>query len=232
MKTESLSVKTTEGDFAAYVARPDAPKAPAVVVLQEIFGVNQVMRDVCAFYADQGYIAVCPDLFWRVEPGVDITDKSKAEWDKAFSLMNAFDIDQGMKDVQAVIDLIRADPQCSGKVGAVGFCLGGQLAYLAATRTDSDASVGFYGVMLDKRLGEAGQIKKPLMLHIAEKDAFVPPEAQSQIKAGLADNPLVQIHSYPERDHAFCRKGGDHFHAGDCAAAEARTLALFKSALG
>lgn len=232
MKSEQVSIKTADGEFSAYVARPDAPSAPAIVVLQEIFGVNKVMRDICDDYARAGYIAACPDLFWRIEPGVDITDQSKAEWDEAFRLMTAFDIDQGMKDVQLVIDKLRADPQCTGKVGAVGFCLGGQLAFLASTRTDSDASVGFYGVALDKRAGEGVRIKTPVMLHIAEEDEFVPKDAQAAVRAALGDNPLVTLHSYPGRNHAFCRKGGAHYDAGDCALATTRTLDVFNTNLG
>src|SRR4051812_25490903 len=99
MNSEQVSIKTADGEFSAYVARPDAGSAPAVVVLQEIFGVNQVMRDICEDYARAGFIAICPDLFWRIQPGVDITDQSKEEWDQAFKLMTAFDIDIGMKDV-------------------------------------------------------------------------------------------------------------------------------------
>lgn len=231
MKTERVSIKTADGEFSAYVARPDAARAPAIAVLQEIFGVNQVMRDICDDYARAGYIAICPDLFWRVEPGVDITDQSKEEWDQAFKLMTAFDVDQGMKDVQATIDRVRADPQCSGKVGAVGFCLGGQLAFLAGARTDSDASVGFYGVGLDQRTGEAGRISRPVLLHIAGADEFVPPEAQAAVHAALDAHPLVTLHDYPGRNHAFCRKGGAHFDPGDCAVATDRTLSFFNANL-
>jgi len=144
---ERTSITTKDGSFSAYVARPPktsgAASAPAVVVIQEIFGVNQVMRDITDGLAGQGYLAICPDLFWRIEPDVDITDKSEAEWKKAFSLMNAFDVDQGVKDIAATLATIRKDPGCNGKVGAVGFCLGGQLAFLTATRTDADASVAF-----------------------------------------------------------------------------------------
>ncbi len=139
---EMTTIKTQDGDFAAYVARPSNPKAPAVVVIQEIFGVNAVMRGVCDELAAAGFLAVCPDLFWRIEPGVDITDQSEAEWKKAFELYNAFDVDAGVKDIAATIDHVRGLAECSGKVGAVGYCLGGLLAFLTSTRTDSDASVG------------------------------------------------------------------------------------------
>lgn len=229
---ETISISTKDGPFSAYVARPQADKAPAVVVIQEIFGVNQVMRDITDGLAAQGYLAVCPDLFWRIEPGIDITDKSKAEWDKAFSLFNAFDVDQGVKDIQATITAVRADPRCSGKVGAVGFCLGGKLAFLAATRTDVDAAVGYYGVGLEGVVGEAEKLTRPLMLHIAEEDGFVPKEAQAIIKQGLKDHPQVEIHSYPGRDHAFAREGGEHYDAADAKLAGGRTLQFFQRTIG
>ncbi len=153
--SESMTITTHDGAFRAYVARPAQASAPAIVMLQEIFGVNDVMRTICDDLAGQGYLAICPDLFWRIEPGVDITDQSQAEWDKAFALYNAFNVDAGIQDITATIDLIRADAGCNGKVGAVGFCLGGLLAFLTATRTDSDASVGYYGVGIQNFTAEA-----------------------------------------------------------------------------
>lgn len=102
-------------------------------------------------------------------------------------------------------------PGCTGKVGSVGYCLGGKLAYLMATRSDTDCSVGYYGVGIEGALGEAANLRKPLLLHIAEKDQFVPPEAQAQVKEALGDNPLVTLHSYPGVDHAFARVGGEHY---------------------
>src|ERR1700754_1497684 len=166
---ERISIKTPDGEFSAYVARPKAASAPAVVVIQEIFGVNQVMRDVADGLAGQGYLAICPDLFWRIEPGIDITDKSEAEWKRAFELFNAFDVDAGVKDIQATIKAIRADTQCTGKVGAVGFCLGGALAVLTATRTDANAAVSYCGVGIENRVAEAEKLACPLLMHVAEE---------------------------------------------------------------
>ncbi|HEX5379279.1 MAG TPA: dienelactone hydrolase family protein [Phenylobacterium sp.] len=229
---EMITIKTADGDMAAYVARPANPKAPAVVVIQEIFGVNKVMRDKADEMAAAGYIAICPDLFWRIEPGVDITDKTEGEWKKAFSLMSDFDTDAGVRDIAATIKTVRADPACSGKVGSVGFCLGGQLAYLTAARTDADASVSYYGVGIENLTSEAVKITHPLMLHIAEEDQFVPKEAQAAIRKALEDNTLVTVYSYRGRDHAFARPGGEHYHEGDARLAGERTLAFFQKTLG
>ena len=228
---EMTTIKTQDGDFAAYVARPSNPKAPAVVVIQEIFGVNAVMRGVCDELAAAGFLAVCPDLFWRIEPGVDITDQSEAEWKKAFELYNAFDVDAGVKDIAATIDHVRDLAECSGKVGAVGYCLGGLLAFLTSTRTDSDASVGYYGVGIEKHLVEADKLAHPLMIHIAEEDGFVPKEAQALILSKLKNHPQVQAYTYPGRDHAFARVGGEHYDAADAKLANGRTLAFFQQHL-
>lgn len=228
---ETTTIKTQDGEFAAYVARPGNPKAPAVVVIQEIFGVNAVMRGVCDELAAAGFLAVCPDLFWRIEPGIDITDQSEAEWKKAFELYNAFDVEAGVKDIDATIDQVRALPECNGKVGAVGFCLGGLLAFLTATRTDSDASVSYYGVGIEKHLVEADKLAHPLLMHIAEEDQFVPKEAQALILSQLKNHPQVEAHTYPGRDHAFARAGGEHYDAADAKLANGRTLAFFQKHL-
>ncbi|ENZ82457.1 MULTISPECIES: dienelactone hydrolase family protein [Caulobacter] len=230
--SETLTITTPDGDFSAYVARPEADKAPAILVIQEIFGVNKVMRDICDGLAAQGYVAVCPDLFWRIEPGIDITDQSEAEWKRAFELFNAFDVDTGVNDIAATIAAIRAMPGVEGKVGAVGYCLGGLLAFLTATRTDADAAVSYYGVGIEKHVGEAEKLNHPLLMHIAEKDQFVPPEAQQVILQALKDHPQIEIHTYPGRDHAFAREGGAHYDTGDAAKANALSLAFFKKALG
>lgn len=226
------TIKVADGEFRAYVARPAAAKAPAVVVIQEIFGVNKVMRDITDGLAGQGYLAVCPDLFWRIEPGIDITDQSKAEWDQAFHLFNTFKVDTGVQDIAAVVDHVRADPGCTGKVGAVGFCLGGLLAFLTATRTSADATVSYYGVGLDNVIGEAAGVTKPIMLHIAEEDGFVPKAAQAAIIAAVKDRANVTVHTYPGRDHAFARMGGEHYNEADAMLAGRRSLDFFKAHLG
>lgn len=223
---ERLTIQGKDGSFSAYAAGPRG--GPAILVIQEIFGVNQVMRDTCDWLAGEGYYAVCPDLFWRIEPGIDITDQTDAEWAKAFELFKAFNVDKGLEDIASTIAAIRAGG--SRKVGAVGYCLGGLLAYLTACRTDADAAVGYYGVGVDNYLGEASKIAKPLMLHIAEEDGFVNKESQAKVKAALT-SPLVTIFSYPGRDHAFARKGGKHYDAGDAETANKRTLAHFAANL-
>ena len=233
MSAGSMSVSTADGAFNCYVARPagEGP-APAIVVIQEIFGVNRFVRATADRLAAMGYLAIAPDLFWRIEPGIDITDQSEEEWKQAFALYNAFDVDKGVEDIAATIDAARKAPGSNGKVGAIGFCLGGLLAFLTATRTDSDASVSYYGVGMDNFLGEAERLSKPLLLHIAEEDGFVPKEAQARIISALKHMPGVELHTYPGCDHAFAREGGQHYDAASAAKAHERTAAFLKKALG
>ena len=220
------------GSFSGYLATPSAGKGPGIVVIQEIFGVNAGMRRIADDLAAQGYTALCPDLFWRQEPGIQLTDKSKEEWARAFELYKGFDPAKGVDDLKASLAALRKHPACTGKVGAVGYCLGGLLAYLMATRTDVDASVGYYGVGIEGHLGEADKIGKKLMLHIAEEDKFVPKETQRKVTDALGKNPNVTIHSYPGVDHGFARPGGEHHDAAAAASANRRTAEFFKKHLG
>ena len=222
-------IKVKDGEFKAYVARPSGAAKGAVVVIQEIFGVNAVLRGKADWLAREGFWALAPDLFWRLEPGVDITDQTDAEWSKAIGLMQKFNIDTGVEDIQATITAARN--YGAQKVGAVGYCLGGLLAYLTACRTDSDASVGFYGVNIPTFLGEAPKIKKPLLLHIAVKDGFVSPEQQDQMRKGLSGNPLVTLYDYAECDHGFTREGGKNYVDADTQLANGRTIDFFKKNL-
>ncbi len=214
------------GAFMAYVAKPATLPAPGVVVIQEIFGVNHVMRAIADDLAGQGYFAVCPDLFWRQERGVDITDRTQAEWDKAFQLLSGFNVDQGVRDLKSTLDWTRQQTECTARVGSVGYCLGGKLAFLMATRTDCDASVSYYGIGLADLIGEIPNITKPLLMHVAEQDKFVPPDARDKVLAAAAANPNVTVHVYPGVNHAFARPGGEHYDAPSATLADQRTAAF------
>ena len=220
------------GSFSAYLATPKSGKGPGIVLIQEIFGVNKVMRDLADGFAAQGYTVMCPDLFWRQEPNVQITDKTEAEWKKAFQLMQGFNVDKGIEDLKATLAALRKHPACTGKAGSVGYCLGGKLAFLMATRSDSDANVAYYPVGVADLLGEAKNIRKPLLIHIAEKDQFVPPEAQKKIIEALKGNKLVTIYTYPGADHAFARVGGQHHDKKAADLANQRTAEFLKKHLG
>ena len=231
MQKSEVTIHGPDGNFSAYIASPKTGAGPGIVVIQEIFGVNAVMRGIADDLAAQGFFAIVPDLFWHIEPNIQLTDQSPAEWKRAFELYQAFNVDNGIKDIQATISHLRKMPGLTPRIGCVGYCLGGLLAYLTGTRTNIDASVAFYGVGIDSKTGEKSNIKKPMMLHLAEKDQFVPPSAQAKIVEDLKHEPEIQIHVYPGVDHAFARNGGQHYDKAAADLANQRTRQFLKSNL-
>lgn len=231
--TSQTTIQTLSGDgtFAAYIARPAGEAKAAIVVIQEIFGVNAGIRRKCDLLAEQGYLAIAPDLFWSLEPGVELDPDIEPEFKRALDLMGKFNQDQGIRDIEATIRRARAE---SGgkKVGAVGYCLGGRLAYMTAARTDVDASVGYYAVGIPDLLRESHAIANPLMLHIPTADGFVPPEAQQAMHAGLDDHPKVTLHDYPGLDHGFATQFGKRRNEEGATLADSRTDAFFAEHLG
>ena len=221
--------------FPAYAAMPvNTPKA-AIIVIPEIFGVNAGIRQKCDALAEAGYMAVAPDIFWRFAPGVQLNPDVEAELQQAFGYFGQYDADVGITDIEACIRAIRGGAVGGvtiAKVGCVGYCLGGRLAYMAAARTDISASVGYYGVMIDQMLNESHAIANPLMLHIPTADHFVGPEAQAAIHAGLDSHPKVTLHDYIGLDHGFAAEMGDRRDATGAALADERTMAFFAACLG
>ena len=226
---EWVEVQGPDGAFRAYVARPSGTPKGAVVAIQEIFGVNAVMRGKADWLASEGFLAVSPDLFWRIKPGIDLTDQSEAEWKQALDYMNQLDKNASVKDVQATLAWARS--QGVSKAGALGYCMGGYIAFLAACRTDTDATVCYHGGGIHTALGEASGIKKPVMLHNPMKDGFIPVEALNTIRETLASNPLVTVCEYAEQDHAFTREGGAHYDEAAKQLADGRTIAFLNKAL-
>lgn len=219
------------GKFRGYLTVPASGKGPGIVLCQEIFGINAYVREVAEYYAEEGYVVLAPDLFWRMEKDVDL-GYSPEEWQKAFEFFQKFDVDKGMNDITAAVKTLRARSEVVGKVGALGFCLGGKLAYLAAARSGVDVAVGYYGVGIEQSLNEAKNIKCPLVLHFAEKDKFVPAEAVQQIRSAFKDRHDVEIYTYPGVDHAFARTGGDHFDKPSALMAHHRSIAMFRRVMG
>jgi carboxymethylenebutenolidase len=189
--SEWMQVKAEDGSFGAYVARPALAKAPAVVVIQEIFGVNADLRATCDELAAVGFVAISPDLFWRAAPRIDMNKLDEGEWKKAFELYQSFDFDRGVCDIAATVAAARGLQGASGKVGVMGFCMGGLLTFLTATRHNVDAAVEYYGGGTDQYVGEGKNLKSPLVVHLAEEDEFISKEAQAKIKSGLAQNRFV-----------------------------------------
>lgn len=225
--TAMTQILTFDGHdtLPAHVARPQGPARAAVIVIPEIFGVNAGIRAKCRSWADSGYLAIAPDIFWRFAPGVELDPDLPEQLQEAFGYFQRYDANDGVKDIEAAIRWARG--QGVNKVGCVGYCLGGRLAYMVAARTDSDASAGYYGVMIDQMLNESHAIARPLMLHIAGADHFVGPEAQAAIHAGLNDHPRVTLHDYPGLDHGFATESGARRNDEGARLADSRTAAFF-----
>lgn len=231
MPGQDVVIDNSTPEFKAYLSLPPSGRGPGLVVLQEIFGVNAVMRGICDQFAQAGFVTFCPDLFWRIQPGIQITDKSEAELQQAFKLYGDYDVDAGMGDIAQAIETLRDRPECDGTVGAIGYCLGGYLAFLTACRTSADASVGYYGVGIENSLAEANNLDRPLMLHIAERDQFVPPDAQARIHAAFDDHDTIVLHDYAGMEHAFARTEGLHFDEASAALANTRTVEFLRKHL-
>ena len=228
---EQLTIMVADGEFQAYVARPPVPAVAAVVVLQEVFGVNDDMRLTCNELAAKGFIAVCPDLYWRLEPGVNLNNWSGADWEKGLSLYAKYDRDQGVRDIAAIVRVAARMNSASKKVGVLGYCLGGLMTFLMAAREKVDAAVAYHGGETDQYLQEADRISAPLMMHLGDKDEFISTEAQSKIKSALANKSNVVIHNYPGCKHAFARHNGAHYDAAAAAKANGRTSQFFAEQL-
>lgn len=228
-----ITIPATDGSgsFTAYVSLPKATPAGVVVLIQEIFGVNQAMRDTAEWVADLGYIAVCPDLFWRIEPGIDITDKTEAEWKKAFSLFQAFDQAKGIEDLKATVAAARTLNGANGRVGTMGYCLGGRLAFMMAEQSDADVNISYYGVGLDGLLGDIGKVTKPLLVHIADRDEYFPEAGRKAVADGTRGNACIACYNY-DADHAFARVNGIHWHGLSAAIANGRSAEALAKALG
>ena len=220
------------GSFKAYRADPTGTPRAAVVVIQEIFGVNPGIRRKCDRLAQDGYLAIAPDLFWRIEPGIELDPDVPEQMTQALSLFPRFDQDQGIADIEATIRAARAALPEGGKVGCVGYCLGGRLAYMTAARTDIDASVGYYAVGIPDLLRESHAIAHPLMLHIPQADHFVDAAAQARMHEGLDDHPKVTLHDYAGEDHGFATEVGARRSPAAADLADSRTMAFFAEHLG
>ncbi|MCU1335814.1 MAG: Carboxymethylenebutenolidase [Bryobacterales bacterium] len=220
---DRISIEGRDGAFSAYIARPKTLPAPAVVVLHEVFGVNSDIRKTCGELAEQGFIAVAPDLFWRQEPGVDLSVTSEPDWQHGLRLYQAYDRDAGARDIKDTTDVVAKLPGCIGKVAVLGYCLGGLMTFLTAVRCHVDAAVAYHGADTEKYLGEVDGLKAPLLMHLADEDEFISKAAQAEIKAALASKPNAPVYSYPGQHHAFARHNGAHYDAAAAALANGRT---------
>lgn len=230
-RSDTLMIEAADGSgsFSAYLALPPGGRGPGLVIAQEIFGVNRPMREIAADFAAAGYVVLVPDLFWRLQPNVEL-GYTPEDWQKAFDFFNRFNVDTGVDDLQAAITTLREQAFVSGPVGVMGFCLGGKLAYLSACRTDADVAIGYYGVGIENALDEARHLQCPLVLHIAQRDKYCDAAAQEKIMQELGEREDVQIWLYPDADHAFARPGGEHYDQASAELARERSLGALRHA--
>ena len=226
-----IEVRAADGGrFVAYLSVPPARPAPGLLLLPEIYNVNDHIRAVADGFAAQGFVVLAPDVFWRIAPGTWLA-YTPAGQAQARALNARLDVDRLVDDLGACVTALRARPECTGKVGAAGFCLGGKLAFLCAARHAIDAAVSYYGVRIEDYLDQADRVSCPMVMHFAGNDSHVPPEAVAAITARMAGHDNVAIHVYPGAEHAFNRKGYPPYHEAHAQTAMARTLALFRDAL-
>ncbi len=223
---EQIKTLNADTEFPCYVAKPDGEAKAAIIVIQEIFGVNPGIRKKCDHWAGLGYLAIAPDLFWRIKDNTNLDPDVEAEFQEALDLMGKFDQDQGIRDIEATIHHAQ-NAIGNHNVGCVGYCLGGRLAFMTAARTDIRASVGYYGVGIDGLLGEKGAIAHEVMLHIPTADGFVPADAQAAMHEGLDDHPKVTLHDYEGLDHGFAAEFGKRRDDEAAKLADSRTEAFF-----
>ena len=224
----TVTVPAGDGQsFHAYVSRPARPNGRAIVILQEIFGVTHAIREVADRYADEGYLALAPDLFWRIRPGIELSH-SKEDIALAFDALKQFDESLAVQDIARVVEHVRDELGADAPVAVLGMCLGGKLAYLCAARIDVDAAVSFYGVGIEKNLDEADQVSCPLLLHIGARDNYIDAMAREQIAHTLATRPGVDLHVYEQAGHGFYTREASTSRE----TAHARTTAFLDASLG
>ncbi|MBD8572765.1 dienelactone hydrolase family protein [Pseudomonas syringae] len=231
-KMITVQASDGSGSFAGYLAVPASGKGPGVVIGQEIFGINANMRQVADFYAEEGYVALVPDLFWRLEPGVEL-GYTEADFARAIDLFQRMNVDKAVQDIATSFDALRGLPEVEDTgLGYVGFCMGGKLAYLTAARTNAACSVGYYGMGIEQMLDEANNIEGRLVLHFAEQDSYCDANARAAISERLAGRAKVEIYTYPGVDHAFARQGGMHYDKPAALMAHQRSIAALKQEIG
>jgi len=228
---DQISIQGRDGSFKAYIARPSVLPAPAVVVLQEVFGVNADIRAHCDEISGQGFVAVAPDLYWRQEPEIELDASSDADWQHAVRLYQEYDRDTGAKDIRDAASVVADLPDCTGKVGLLGYCFGGLMVFLTAARYGTDAGVAFHGGETEKYLDEVGRLDAPILMHLAEEDEFISKAAQAKIKEALAQKPNAVVYSYPGQFHAFSRHNGAHYDAAAAELANKRSFEFLRQYL-
>lgn len=219
----TVRIPSSDGEFSGYLALPKKGKGPAIVVLQEIFGVNASVRQICDHLAARQFTVLAPELYWRTNPGVELPE---TDFENARAIRAKTDDNKASDDVAAAIDFLRKDARCTGKVGVAGYCWGGLISYLTAVRHKPDAAVAYYGVGIDKRLDLAKNLSCPTMFHYAGLDQFAGPDVAAKVRDTFKGDARVTVWEYPKAGHAFARPGGAHFEPASADLADMRSLSF------
>jgi carboxymethylenebutenolidase len=221
--TQWIEIDSADGKFGAYLAIPHTRKGPGIVLIQEIFGVNEHIRSVAEQYAADGYLVIAPDLFWRsghrIELGYD-----EAGWKRAVELMNATDVGKAQTDIELAIDALKAQPGLDGGIASIGYCFGGLLSYHTAANGLVDVAIAYYGGGIQNQLDRADEIEVPLLMHFGEQDSHIPLEAVEKIAERFDTNDNVEIVVYPEAEHGFNCSHRDSYNQRAAAEAHGNTL--------
>jgi carboxymethylenebutenolidase len=231
--TRTIDIPCGDGTMSGHLAVPASGRGPGLLVLQEIFGVYVYIRDVCERLAAEGYVALAPDLFWRLQPGVVLENFDDADLQEGIGYAMRFDAEAGVADIGAALATVRSLPECDGRAGVIGFCFGGTYAYLAAVHLDPEVAISFYGSGVAEAIGDAGRVTCPLQFHFGDSDPFIPNDQVDRIRAAVAPLAAIEVNVHEGGGHAFDNHFSTRFSQPvQAAAAWAQTTAFLKDALG
>ena len=226
--TERLTLASEQGRrYDAHLARPDTGRGPAVMVLPDMFGLNEPIRAVADRLAQNGHAALVPNLFWRSDIPAAIP-YDDAQHPTAWARLKALDLGVVTRDMTTAVSWLRAQPFCNGKVAAIGFCGGGRFAFLAAVRCGVDAAASLYGLGISEHLGELGGVRCPVQLHYGLKDQHVPRQEIDTVAAGVRGRPSVEVFLYPDAGHSFANPVRPTYDAAAASLAFERIEAMLK----
>lgn len=229
MTSRTISIAATDGSgsFDTYLTGLTNAQAPAIVLLHEIYGVTGWVTETADLFSGRGYRVAAPEMFWRLKPGFTADHRDPRSRDKGLRYRGMIDRDKAVDDISALIAHLKSMPGHNGNIGVTGFCMGGTLTYLAATRLKIDAAVAYYGTQIHEHLDEVSKISCPMVLHMGDKDDHVPEEIAVTIRDALAGQPDVTIHRY-DAGHAFCNTHRTHqYQKEQSDISHARTFKLF-----
>lgn len=231
VKTEWIAVPATGGArFEAYLATPPAGRGPGLVLFQEIFGVNAHIRGVAEQYALDGFVVLAPDVFWRSAPRVELGYEGE-DRQRGIALAKQLEPAALAADSAAAVAALRARPEVGGgKVGAIGYCMGGRLAFLAAAGAGVDAAVAYYGGGIHDQLDKAAAIGCPVQFHYAGRDDNIPPAAVERVRAAMQGK-AAELHVYPGALHGFNCWARASYDPASAALAHGRSLQFLATQL-